>query len=377
MAIGALLLVPLVFVSALLSVVGPAARSVVAGDLPDGRGAAALVRRLVAEGVSISDGPSRLPLAGSESRDAPAALSDAPELFEPRNGTFGLHVDEHDDHADGADDGSTSTAAFAAEDADAGPGAALAPRQAVAPVPTPWPAGPPRSSADLPILMYHRTGPLPPNPDAIRRDLTVSPALFEAQLAYLATNGIESVTLDRLDEHLEGRQPLPARAVVLTFDDGYADNYDVAFPLLKKYGMVGTFFVTTGLLGRPDYMTWDQLEEMADAGMTIGAHSISHADFTKIASGQLTRELAMPKQEIEERLGRICRFLAYPSGKFDPTVVRATKAAGYTAAVTVQHGTRHTAAGPFELTRVRVRGGETAEQLGAKLTPPSWRGAVR
>ncbi len=225
--------------------------------------------------------------------------------------------------------------------------------------------------------MYHRTGSLPPNPDAIRRDLTVSPALFEAQLAYLVTNGIEAVTLDRLYEHLGGRQPLPSKAVVLTFDDGYADNHEVAFPLLKQYGMVGTFFVTTGLLGRPGYMTWEQLEEMADAGMAIEAHSITHADFTKVAPAQLARELAVPRQEIEQRLGRISRFVAYPAGKFDPSVVRATKAAGYTGAVTVQHGTRHTAAGPFELARVRVRGTETAEQLGAKLTPSSWRGAAR
>ena len=250
-------------------------------------------------------------------------------------------------------------------------------RSAPVPAPTPWPAGPSRVSADLPILMFHYTGPLPSDADVFRRDLTVSRALFEEQLASLADGDVETVTLDGLFEHLEGREPLPTRAVALTFDDGYADNYEVAFPLLQRYGTVGTFFVATGLIGQPGYMTWDQLAEMGAAGMAIEAHSISHADLTKIAPDQLVRELAAPKQELEARLGRPCRFLAYPAGRFDSAVIRATKAAGYTAAVTTQHGLPHTAAGPFELSRVRVRGTESVEQLVAKLTPPSWRTLAR
>ncbi len=225
--------------------------------------------------------------------------------------------------------------------------------------------------------MYHHVGDLPPNPDGIRRDLTVSPDNFERQLVYFAETRARTVHLDHLMDHLAGRSELPPRAIVLTFDDGYDDNYLHAFPLLKQYGMVGTFFIPTGLVGRPGYMTWEQLEEMAAAGMAIEAHSISHADLTKIAPAQLARELAVPKQELEDHLGRPCRFLAYPGGRFDPAVIRATKAAGYTAAVTTQHGLRHTGAGPFELTRVRVRGTETVEQLVAKLTPPSWRTLAR
>jgi peptidoglycan/xylan/chitin deacetylase (PgdA/CDA1 family) len=243
------------------------------------------------------------------------------------------------------------------------------------PMPTATPAAPlrPRESAVLPIIMYHYLGPLPPNPDAVRKDLTVLPASFEKQLQYFAEREIETVPLDRLMDHLAGGPELPRRAVALTFDDGYADNYEYAFPLLKKHGMVATFFIVTDLLERPGYMKWAQLQEMADAGMSIQAHSADHADFTKISAAQLKRQLVEPKQKLEQALGRPIRFLAYPAGKYSPAVVAAAKAAGYEAAVTVNHGTLHKANAPFDLLRVRARGTDTVEQLAARFTPPSWK----
>jgi peptidoglycan/xylan/chitin deacetylase (PgdA/CDA1 family) len=244
-----------------------------------------------------------------------------------------------------------------------------------APAPTPTPAAPlrPRESAVLPIIMYHYLGPLPPNADAIRRDLTVLPANFDKQLQYFADREIETVPLDRLMDHLAGGPELPRRAVALTFDDGYADNYEHAFPLLKKHGMVATFFIVTDFVERPGYMKWAQLREMADAGMSIQAHSADHADFTKIGAAQLKRQLVDPKQKLEEALGRPIRFLAYPAGKYSPAVVAATKAAGYEAAVTVNHGILQKANAPFDLLRVRARGTDTVEHLAARFTPASWR----
>lgn len=380
--VAALLAAPLLFALALFNLAGPSTRAALAGDeLPESDPSVALI--FAGSSRERPDDIVQAPLAGVEADDGAEARGLA-RVFEPRVGRFRLDDaappddgHDHEGHAhDTLGDGHGGEARQLAIDWAAAGATRLA-QAAPTPMPTPWPAGPPRASAELPILMYHYTGPLPANPDVFRRDLTVSADLFERQLASLADSGVETVTLDRLFEHLEGRRPLPPRAVALTFDDGYADNYEVAFPLLKEYGMVGTFFVTTGFIGRPGYMSWEQLEEMAAAGMAIEAHSITHADLTKIAPAQLVRELAQPKQELEARLGRPCRFLAYPGGRFDPAVIRATKAAGYTAAVTTQHGLRHTGAGPFELTRVRVRGTETVEQLVAKLTPPSWRALAR
>jgi peptidoglycan/xylan/chitin deacetylase (PgdA/CDA1 family) len=382
LVVGLLLCSPLLFVALALNLAGPSTRALLVGEVAAHEGGADRAERaaVFAPPARADAGADTRPLAAAEPEDGEARRA-APPLFEPVPGRFARALaDAHDDDADdhghehvlpALADGASVTAATGMRGVGAG-GVARA-----APIAAPRPTGPPRPTADLPILMYHYTGPLPPNADVFRKDLTVSAALFEGHLRHFAEQGIETVTLDRLVEHLEGGRPLPPKAVALTFDDGYLDNYEVAFPLLRKYGMVGTFFVTTGFIERPGYMTWEQLREMADAGMAIEAHSVTHADLTKSSSAQLARELAAPKALIEEHLGRPSRFLAYPGGRFDAAVVRATKAAGYAAAVTTQHGTRHTAAGPFELTRVRVRGTESVEQLAAKMTPAAWRSLAR
>ena len=176
-----------------------------------------------------------------------------------------------------------------------------------------------------------------------------------------------------LFEHFAGGPALPKRAVVLTFDDGYDDAYEHAFRLLKEHGMVGTFFVTTDFVGRPGYLTWDQVVEMADAGMEIAAHSSNHADFTRIGPAELRRQLVEPKAILEQQIGQPVRFMAYPAGKYNPAVMAATRAAGYEAAVTVLHGTRHVPGSAFELRRVRARGADTVPEIVTRMTPPSWR----
>jgi peptidoglycan/xylan/chitin deacetylase (PgdA/CDA1 family) len=239
--------------------------------------------------------------------------------------------------------------------------------------PEPGPRGAPRASADLPIVMYHHVGLLPPNPDIYRRDLTVSPDLFERTLQQLADRGVETVTMADLFEHFAGGPALPKRSVILTFDDGYDDVYEYAFQKLRQRGMVGTFFVTTDFVERPGYLTWAQIQEMADAGMEIAAHSSNHADFTRISPAELRRQLVEPKAILEDHTGQKVRFMAYPAGKYNAAVMTATRAAGYEAAVTVIHGTRHVPAMAFELRRVRARGADTANEIVTRMTPPSWR----
>jgi peptidoglycan/xylan/chitin deacetylase (PgdA/CDA1 family) len=237
----------------------------------------------------------------------------------------------------------------------------------------PGPRGAPRATADIPIVMYHHVGPLPPNADIFRKDLTVVPSLFEDELQRFAEQGVETVSLDDLMEHYAGGPELPKRSVILTFDDGYDDAYDFAFPLLQQYGMTGTFFIVTEFVGRPGYLTWEQIKEMDAAGMSIEAHSATHADLSVVGPAELRRQLVEPKRALEEQLGHPVRFLAYPSGKYNAGTVAATKAAGYLAAVTVVHGTSHPASAPFEVTRVRARGADTSAALVARMTPASWR----
>ena len=116
------------------------------------------------------------------------------------------------------------------------------PAKVTIPTPTPTPVPLP-DQAQVPVLMYHYVSALPPNPDGIRRDLTVSPENFEAQLQYLAEAGYHAITLTDLALHLTQGYPLPEKPIILTFDDGYSDAYKVVFPLLLDYGFTATFFV--------------------------------------------------------------------------------------------------------------------------------------
>jgi peptidoglycan/xylan/chitin deacetylase (PgdA/CDA1 family) len=238
-------------------------------------------------------------------------------------------------------------------------------------VPTPIPV--PRANATLPIVMFHYTGPLPQGPDTLRVDLTVEPERFEQMLARFKGAGVTTVHLDRLQGYLAGTMTLPPRAAVLTFDDGYADNFEYAVPLLVKYGMVGTFFVTTGFTGRSGYMTAVQLRELADAGMSVQAHSVTHSDMTRVTPAQLRRELVEPRQRLEETIGRPVRFLAYPSGRYNSAVLAAARDAGYEVAVTTSHAHNHASARMLDLGRVRARGTDTADALLQRMSPPSWR----
>jgi peptidoglycan/xylan/chitin deacetylase (PgdA/CDA1 family) len=188
----------------------------------------------------------------------------------------------------------------------------------------------------------------------------VPPSDFAAQLAYLAEHGYRTIGLEEVAGYLAGerRDPPPPRSVVLTFDDGYRDNYEAAYPLLKKHGFRATIFMVSGFVDRPGYLTWAQLREMAASGITIGGHTLSHPDLTRLKPVDVMREVAESKAILEHGIGRPVHFFAYPSGRYNQQVVEALKAAGYQGAVTVNHSLRHDLTDRFTLGRVRVSGGQ-------------------
>lgn len=210
----------------------------------------------------------------------------------------------------------------------------------------------------VPILMYHYLGNLPPNPDAIRRDLTVSPARFEAQLASLHDQGYHTISLRQLYDHLTTGSPVPPKPIILTFDDGYLDNYENAYPLLIRNGFTATFFIISDFAdaSRPGYMTWDQLREMHAHGMEIEAHTRNHPDLRNRKPAFLKAQIGGSREAIESQIGARPRFLAYPAGKYDQAVIDTLRAEGFWGAVTTRQGIRHSAERVFELARVRVRG---------------------
>ncbi len=234
--------------------------------------------------------------------------------------------------------------------------------------PTPTVTLIPNTALTVPILMYHYVSALPAEADAIRQDLTVTPENFEAQLAYLRDQGYTSITLFELAAAFRGEASLPEKPIVLTFDDGYADAYTVAFPLLQKYGFKGTFFVIAYVVegGVPGYLTWEQAREMAEAGMSIQSHSLDHVDLRERSADYLKQQVELSRDLIEARVGQPVRFFCYPAGRYDEAVIRALEQAGYWGAVTTEWGSTHTWSRRFTWPRLRVRGSwglETFKQI--------------
>ena len=223
--------------------------------------------------------------------------------------------------------------------------------------------------ARVPILMYHYVSELPPNADRYRRDLTVPPENFQAQLQFLADAGYHTITLTDLYLHLTQGYPLPDKPVVLTFDDGYEDAYRVVFPLLLDYGFTGTFFVlaTPPHFERPGYMTWTQIKEMSDAGMDVQGHGRDHVDLRRRSYDYLVYQVLGIQEAIQQHTGRLPRFFCYPSGKRDADVIAVLKSAGYWGALTTDWGNTYTRDNLFEMPRIRVRGADTLASFIDKL----------
>lgn len=228
------------------------------------------------------------------------------------------------------------------------------------------PAAPP-DKVRVPILMYHHVASAPAGADAVRRDLSVSPGAFTEQMQYLSKNGYQTITLANLLDHVLVGTPLPARPIILTFDDGYDDNYNQAYPILHGYGFTGVFFVLTDFVGQPGYASWEQIVAMSRNGMDIQAHGRTHADLAISGAEDATWQIAGSRSVLEEKLGRPVQFYCYPSGRYTPATIALLRANGYRAAVTIAYGATHTAAGAFELDRVRVRGTDTLEQFAIKV----------
>ena len=210
----------------------------------------------------------------------------------------------------------------------------------------------------VPILMYHYVSVPPLDADKYRLDLSVTPDAFETQMEYLAINGFHPIRLADLSDYLLRGTPLPDKPIVLTFDDGYTDNYTNAFRILKQYNFPATFFIISQFVeeNRWGYVSWAQLDEMAKHGMEIGSHTRTHPDLYKRTLAFQTNQIAGSKQMLEERLGTPVVSFAYPSGKYDATTKSVLRSAGYLGAVTEIQGTRQSSEKLFELQRVRIRG---------------------
>jgi peptidoglycan/xylan/chitin deacetylase (PgdA/CDA1 family) len=222
----------------------------------------------------------------------------------------------------------------------------------------------------VPVLMYHRVDPQVSARDPITVSLTVMTPAFETQLRLLRAAGYESARLAAVRDALDHRGSLGARQVILTFDDGYEDNYTVVFPLLRKYGFTATFFVVTSAVGTRDHLTASQIREMAGAGMDIESHGVHHIDFSVLAPEVARRELVESRKTIEAWTGRPVAFFAYPAGRYNDALERLLDTLGYRGALTTRYGFVTPDSRPFALERVRITHDDTPGSFTHKLGLP-------
>jgi peptidoglycan/xylan/chitin deacetylase (PgdA/CDA1 family) len=219
----------------------------------------------------------------------------------------------------------------------------------------------------VPILMYHLVDTIVPDAGPYSEGLTVPKDHFEAQMDYLAENGYHPVTLEQIYAAMAGLGALPAKPVAITFDDGYKDNFTVAFPILQSHRFVATFFVLTSHVGGAINMTWDELREMQAQGMAIEPHGVHHPNLTTLSSARLREELVDSRASILEMLGSVSRAYCYPGGAYDQTVIAAVKDAGYLVAVTTHNGKTLDPDHTYEWPRIRVTRGESVATFASHL----------
>jgi peptidoglycan/xylan/chitin deacetylase (PgdA/CDA1 family) len=224
----------------------------------------------------------------------------------------------------------------------------------------------------VPILMYHYVGELPPNPDATRIDLTVPLDMFRAHMEYLKEQGYTTISLYQLDDALLNGTPLPPKPVILTFDDGYIDQYINVFPLLRENGFTATFFIITGMPDNhePGYMNWGQIREMANAGMGMEAHTKTHQDLRNRDYAFLVYELLGSIQSLQAYTGHEPHMFAYPVGHYDDMTLNVLRQLGVWRAVTTEHGSLETTDNRLEVPRLRVNGDTGVNGLDYLLSSP-------
>jgi len=200
----------------------------------------------------------------------------------------------------------------------------------------------------VPIMMYHSV-----NYEKNHEVNTIHPVNFAHHMEFLTRNHYNIIGLDELVEAIDHNKPLARKSVVITFDDGYRDNYTYAFKILKQYGFPATIFVVIDEIGKEGYLTWKQIREMKKNGITIGSHTRTHAYLPDISKEDQVEQIEGSKRILEKRLGRRVNFFAYPAGGFSEQIKGMVRESGYRAACTTNRGYSRLNKDLYELKRFR------------------------
>lgn len=229
----------------------------------------------------------------------------------------------------------------------------------------------------VPVLMYHHINPRKGDM------LTVTPEVFEGQMAYLANAGYKALSIDQLFAFINGTLHVKQKAVVITFDDGWIDNLIYAFPILDRYHLHATVFLITDWTAKasanwqgiptsiPSHeqsktlvqtgqehrvvLTWEHVQNMADSCLIdFYSHTKSHLSCDELSDSQLVEELGESKKAIEGRLARPCPYLCWPYGRYSERTVSIAKETGYKALFTIDRGVAKVGSDSFSIKRILI-----------------------
>ena len=201
---------------------------------------------------------------------------------------------------------------------------------------------------EVPVLMYHLV-----DAPVKGSGLIVRPDSFERQMEFLKLHRYRVVPLGTLIAQLKSGGRVAPKTVAITFDDGTLDNFRNAFPVLRKMAFPATIFMITSNIGRPGWLSEEDLKILDESGITIGSHTANHAFLPPLSPQEVQRELVESKRALEAVLGHEVSLFSYPSGGVTPEIEQAVERAGYAGAVTTNYRTRRH--DPYALHRVKIR----------------------
>jgi peptidoglycan/xylan/chitin deacetylase (PgdA/CDA1 family) len=229
----------------------------------------------------------------------------------------------------------------------------------------------PRRHGTARVVYYHRI-------DEEQHRSCVAPTAFAEQMAFLKDEGFAILRLSEVRAHLDEKRPFPERSVIVTFDDGFADNYTRAFPVLCREAIPATIFLAAGFMDGDDLpairdrsgikpLRWSEVSEMARHGVEFGAHTISHRSLTALDDVELAQEIQGSRALIAEHAGVEATTFCYPRGHFDERVKDAVRGAGFRLACTTMPGCVSAETHPFSLRRTFIARDDTLRDFKHKL----------
>ncbi|MDM8311722.1 Peptidoglycan/xylan/chitin deacetylase, PgdA/CDA1 family [Clostridium cadaveris] len=221
----------------------------------------------------------------------------------------------------------------------------------------------------IPVLYYHSIGD-----DGNGDELVVPTDKFKEQMKYLKDNNYHTLSIDEFYGYVKNGDKVPENAILITFDDGYKNNYENAYPVLKEYGFKATIFVITDMVDKVGlYLTTDQIKELSKNNIDIGSHTVNHENLSSTSRENTKKTLKDSKEFLEKIVGKPVTSIAYPFGVYDAATINSVKEAGYTIGFSTDMGWAKGKTDEYKVKRVYVNATKDMDVFKERLSNPNYK----